>query len=201
MGQIFDDFAKINDYLIVGSHPRDAADIRKLYDDNHVRAIENLQQITETDKGDINGITDQCVQSGTPIWYQHIPIRDQDRSSVRDNLPVAVAILDKAMTEKTKKPGETVYLHCCEGLGRSPTVAVAYLYWFRGMTLKGACNLLTTERHGCTPYVDAIGGATYDILRRNKGPDNFLNSDPQAFENILADDKGTIQDRVRQLQE
>lgn len=74
MGQIFNDFAKINDHLIVGSHPRDAADISKLYYDNNVRAIENLQQITETDKGDINGITDQCVQSGTPIWYQHIPV-------------------------------------------------------------------------------------------------------------------------------
>lgn len=165
MGQIFDDFAKINDYLIVGSHPRDAADIRKLYDDNHVRAIENLQQITETDKGDINGITDQCVQSGTPIWYQHIPIRDQDRSSVRDNLPVAVAILDKAITEKTKKPGETVYLHCCEGRGRSPSVAVAYFYWFTDRTFAQAMGLVTNARR-CHPFQVSIREATNYILQQ-----------------------------------
>jgi hypothetical protein len=62
-------------------------------------------------------------------------IRDRDRSSVRDNLPVAVGILDKAITEKAKGPGETVYLHCCRGLGRSPSVAVAYLYWFTGLNV------------------------------------------------------------------
>ncbi len=57
-------------------------------------------------------------------------IRDQNPPSVRTHLPVAVGILDKAIREKLKEPGQTVYLHCHAGLGRSPSVAAAYLYWF-----------------------------------------------------------------------
>jgi len=67
--------------------------------------------------------------------------------------------------------------------------------------LEAACKHLTDNRDGCTPYLDAIRGATYDILERNKGPDNFPNLGPQAFDNILPGDRGTIRDRVRQLQD
>jgi hypothetical protein len=57
-------------------------------------------------------------------------IHDRDRMSVRENLPVAVGILNRAIEEKAKIQQGTVYLHCCQGLGRSPSVAAAYLYWF-----------------------------------------------------------------------
>jgi len=60
-------------------------------------------------------------------------IQDGSWQSVRFNLPVAVGILNMAITEKAKDPEDKVYLHCCKGLGRSPSVAVAYLYWFRDM--------------------------------------------------------------------
>jgi hypothetical protein len=66
--------------------------------------------------------------------------------------------------------------------------------------LAAACKQVTDKRD-CTPYLDAIRKATYDILERNKGPDNFPNSNPQAFGDISSNDKGTIQVRVRQLQE
>jgi hypothetical protein len=57
-------------------------------------------------------------------------IQDGIQQSVRDNLPEAVGILDRAIQEKAKEPEEKVYLHCCKGYGRSPSVAAAYLYWF-----------------------------------------------------------------------
>jgi hypothetical protein len=60
---------------------------------------------------------------------------EEGPESVRARLPVAVGILNRAITEKAQKDGETVYLHCCEGLGRSPSVAAAYLYWFTDMTV------------------------------------------------------------------
>jgi hypothetical protein len=62
-------------------------------------------------------------------------IPDEDPKSVRTLLPQAVGILDKAITEKVKEHGDTVYLHCCEGRGRSPSVAAAYLYWFTNDTV------------------------------------------------------------------
>lgn len=62
-------------------------------------------------------------------------IQDGSAESIRDNLPEAVGILNRAIQERATGPGEMVYLHCCEGLGRSPSVAVAYLYWFEDMTV------------------------------------------------------------------
>jgi len=57
-------------------------------------------------------------------------IQDRSQQSVRANLAVAVGILNRAITEKAKNLEDKVYLHCCQGLGRSPSVAAAYLYWF-----------------------------------------------------------------------
>jgi hypothetical protein len=74
MAQSFTDFAEITDYLIVGSHPRDAVDIRKLYYGNHVRAIENLQESGERLRGDIDAITAQCALLENRIWYLRQPV-------------------------------------------------------------------------------------------------------------------------------
>ncbi len=66
-------FNKIeNQKLIVGSHPWNAADIVDLYDYNGVKAIENLQQSGESDRGDIDAITVECARLG--IWYQRVPV-------------------------------------------------------------------------------------------------------------------------------
>jgi hypothetical protein len=122
-------FNKIgNTKLIVGSHPWNAADIFDLHEYNGVKAIENLQQGGEPDRGDIDAITVECAKLG--IWYPRVPIQDGSHQSVRANLPKAVRILYRALTEKAKNANDTVYLHCCKGLGRSPSVAAAYLYWF-----------------------------------------------------------------------
>jgi len=56
-------------------------------------------------------------------------IEDGKQEPLRQNLPEAVGILNKAIQRATK-PEETVYLHCCAGKHRSPSVAAAYLYWF-----------------------------------------------------------------------
>ncbi|CAK9258409.1 unnamed protein product [Sphagnum jensenii] len=199
MAQSFTDFAEITDYLIVGSHPRDAVDIRKLYYGNHVRAIENLQESGERLRGDIDAITAQCALLENRIWYLRQPlvdigcqIPDEDPKSVRTLLPQAVGILDKAITEKVKEHGDTVYLHCCEGRGRSPSVAAAYLYWFTNDTLDAACNLVREKRNPSTPYRDAILGATYDILERIKGTHNFEESPSETFSDILSRQKDEI---------
>ncbi len=62
-------------------------------------------------------------------------IEDGKEEPLQKNLPEAVGILNKAITEKAPKDGEMVYLHCCKGLARSPSVAVAYLYWFADMAV------------------------------------------------------------------
>jgi len=76
MDQIFADmnFNAINAHLIVGSHPRDADDIRLLYNQNGVRAIVNLQRSGEPLRGDIDAITEECASLRDRIWYQRVPV-------------------------------------------------------------------------------------------------------------------------------
>jgi len=62
------------EHLIVGSHPRDANDIRVLYYQNRVRAIVNLQRSEEPLRGNIDEITERCALLGDRIWYQRVPV-------------------------------------------------------------------------------------------------------------------------------
>ncbi|CAK9198200.1 unnamed protein product [Sphagnum troendelagicum] len=204
MAHAFQNFARITGQLIVGSQPQNAADINTLYNSETVRAIESLQESSE----DLNNFNEgqDCRQKG--IAYERVPIIDETPSSVQTQLPVAVGILAKAIREKADGPGQKVYLHCRAGLGRSPSVAAAYLYWFTNDTLDAACKSLREKRtHSSeTPYRDAIRGATYDILRLNNESDNFPKNFSElpldAFSTIDEDpQKLTIRGYVNQLQE
>jgi hypothetical protein len=188
--------------IIVGSHPGNAADIDQLYTENAVRAIENLQQSGEWDRGDIDAITAKCAVVGNRIWYQRVPIEDGQWGPLRQKLPEAVGILDKAIQRATG-PEETVYLHCRAGKRRSPSVAAAYLYWFGDDTtfdLDAACDRVEAQRPDSTTDREAIRAATYDILgRNNNGPDNFHGLPRQAFRTITAVQRGLIQTYVTEL--
>jgi protein tyrosine phosphatase (PTP) superfamily phosphohydrolase (DUF442 family) len=71
-------FSRINEHLLVGSHPQTAADIDELYNHHGVRAIVNLQRSEEQHRGDIDAITVECARLG--IWYQHVPVGFLDNS-------------------------------------------------------------------------------------------------------------------------
>ena len=67
---------------------------------------------------------------------------DFDADSLRVGLPKAVASMDKALRE-----GHVVYCHCTAGMGRSPGVAIAYLYWCLNFeSLDQAYDFLTSKR-------------------------------------------------------
>lgn len=53
-----------------------------------------------------------------------------------------------------------VYLHCTAGTGRSPTVAIAYLYRRRGWDLDEA-SAYVTQRRQCSPNMEAILAANW----------------------------------------
>lgn len=59
--------------------------------------------------------------------------------------------------EEARLAGHKVYCHCTAGLGRSPAVAIAALYWFTDMQLDEAYAFLTGIRP-CGPSKDAIRG-------------------------------------------
>ncbi len=69
--------------------------------------------------------------------------RDFDPDSLRSMLPQAVQALAQAVLR-----GERVYVHCTAGLGRSPAVIIAYMYWwgYQSMQLDAAYKHLTEIR-------------------------------------------------------
>jgi hypothetical protein len=68
-------------------------------------------------------------------------ITDGSPGDLRTYLPKAVGVLHNLIDVDEKK----VYLHCTAGVGRSPSVAVAYYYWFKGKNVSfdlAPCMLL-----------------------------------------------------------
>ncbi|CAM6015059.1 unnamed protein product [Sphagnum balticum] len=123
------DYNAIDDNFFVGTCPKDGGDIDTLSKDDRVTAILNLQQDKDFEKHNVNLVSIEAECKKLRILYLRVPIYDGDTGDLTNNLPKAVATLDKAISNDKKK----VYLHCSAGVARSPSVAVAYYYWIKGM--------------------------------------------------------------------
>ena len=44
----------------------------------------------------------------------------------------------RQLVQQALEQGHTVYVHCSAGLGRSPSVVIAYLHWIKGVDLEEA---------------------------------------------------------------
>ncbi|CAM6057045.1 unnamed protein product [Sphagnum tenellum] len=106
------------------------------------------------------------------ILYDQVPIKDGCPPDLRKNLPRAVGVLDYLIKDDRK-----VYLHCTAGVGRSPSVAVAYYYWIKGMTLNAAYAFVKSRRLVSHPNTGAIQNATDDVLQRANFQDNLTGED------------------------
>ena len=100
------------------------------------------------------------------------PFPDFSGEGLRAGLPEAVSALDELL-----EAGHCVYLHCTAGMGRSPGVAIAYLYWLRGMATLDAAYLALTSIRPCGPNKEAIRLATCDVLNYT-GPAGSLPPPP-----------------------
>ena len=110
--------------LIVGTQPQTREDIDRLKDVEGVTCMFDTQQDKDKDHWgvDFGAIKDQMNKRG--VLHVHKPFVDFNADSLRLGLPSAVAQMDKVLRE-----GHTVYCHCTAGMGRSPGVAIGYLYW------------------------------------------------------------------------
>ena len=127
-----------------------------------------------------------------------------------------------ATLAKLRENGNRGYVHCTAGLGRAPGVGIAYLYWFRDMSLDEAYSFLTSKRvrivclpvlvilyvvcslmcgvpvaicQPCGPKREAIRGATYDLVTGG-AQEAFDTLDSKAFENITDSERLKIQQKL-----
>jgi hypothetical protein len=81
-----------------------------------------------------------------PIAWRNVPVRDYDPADLVARLPDALAAL------RELAPRGPVYLHCCEGVNRAPSVAVAFLVLACEHPLDDALALLRAAHPVARPY-------------------------------------------------
>jgi len=117
---------QITSHLFLGS-PYNLLGLKKLKELG-VTAIVNMR---------LHNTYNEAVHEG--IKYMHFP--------TVDNTPPPIEVLIKGadFIDGEIKSHGIVYVHCRQGLGRGPTMAMAYLIK-KGMTYKGAYDLIRTVR-------------------------------------------------------
>uniref|UniRef100_A0A2N9EM96 Uncharacterized protein n=1 Tax=Fagus sylvatica TaxID=28930 RepID=A0A2N9EM96_FAGSY len=149
----YDDIQHLRAEIRIGSrnYHHQAMKIEKIGRMNHLIVLLGI-----TAKHEIKIRT--LESASRPAWNHH-QAQDFDAFDLRLQLPAAVSKLYKAINRN----GGVTYIHCTAGLGRAPAVVLAYMFWVQGYKLIEAHNLLLSKR-SCCPKLDAIKGATADIL-------------------------------------
>ncbi len=139
--------------LLVGSCPEGPADLEWLKQQEGVTAVLNLQ--TDADLAWL-GLNPGSVEE----WHHRCglvlrrePVQDMDTQDLRRRLAECVQALDELLAA-----GHKVYLHCTAGVGRSPTVAIAWLIQRQGWSSEQA-HQWVTRRRPCSPDMEAVGWA------------------------------------------
>jgi len=163
-------YAEILSQLFLGSHPRLVEDIERLRRETGITAVLNLQ--ADEDMRSVNLAWEplEAYYRVSGIELCRLPVRDFDPLDLRDKLPACVRTLRRLLAA-----GQTVYLHCTAGTGRSPTVAIAYLHWCLQWDLDRVVAYVK-ERWPCSPNTEAIRQATWNPMNeqtaRHSAPPN-----------------------------
>lgn len=141
------DCTKILDRLYVGSCPRRNEDVEKLCKLG-IQAVLNLQTDEDNLYRDIDWPSLEASYRSHGVEVRRVPVRDFDSEDLAAKLSECVGTLRQLL-----ESGQTVYLHCTAGAGRSPTVAMAYLHWYCELSFDDAYRYVRSLR-ACSPMLD-----------------------------------------------
>ncbi|MCS7314306.1 MAG: dual specificity protein phosphatase family protein [Bryobacterales bacterium] len=138
--------------LLVGSCPDNPAEVLEI---KRAGATALLSLQTDEDVAERgyawSDVEHWCRQA--EILPVREPVRDFDPEHLSERIPGCARTLDRLLAD-----GHTVYLHCTAGVQRSPSVAIAWLVWRRGLSFEQAYALVTQRRY-CQPNPDPIRAA------------------------------------------
>ncbi|PYV28087.1 MAG: hypothetical protein DMG24_02980 [Acidobacteria bacterium] len=158
------DYAQILPQLFLGSYPRSIDDIDRLRQESAITAVLNLQTDADMRSHGLFWGPLKAHYAACGITLRRVAVRDYDALHLRYKLPECVRALDRLLT-----PGHLVYLHCTAGVGRSPSVAIAYLHWCGAWALDDAAAHVIGRRV-CSPNVEAIRLANWHPANRKSPP-------------------------------
>lgn len=141
--------SEITEHLLVGEYLR-PGDIPWLASEYRVSAIHNLQDDEDLriNALDASALRDLAAQH--QVRYVRTPIQDGSADDVAARLVAALTDLDALI-----KSGDRVYLHCNAGLNRAPTLAIAWLRAYGGMSLNEALAHVK-RRRACGPFMTVL---------------------------------------------
>jgi protein-tyrosine phosphatase len=143
------DYAQILSGLFVGSHPRAIGDVERLRRESAITAVLNLQTDEDMDSVKLDWRLLEAHYLACSIDLLCLPVKEE-QIELREKLPGCVRTLSALIAG-----GRTVYLHCTEGIGRSPTVAIGYLHWSLGWGFDAAVSHVKHARQ-CSPHLEAL---------------------------------------------
>jgi len=139
-----------NTSIFLGPYPQSKEDI-ELLSGAKVTTVFNLQ--TEEDFGhrqiDMDMIRSCYKEHG--IQLVHFPIRDFDRVSLKSLLRRAASMVNDLVCN-----GHRVYIHCTAGMGRAPTVGIAYLVAHCGWNLDDTISHVRYHHPVSAPNVPVL---------------------------------------------
>jgi protein-tyrosine phosphatase len=149
------EYAQVTSRLYVGSHPQSIDDIELLERVLAITAVINLQTNEDMVAAKLNWQPLEVHYNACPVRLYRLPMKEE-QGVLREKLLECVDTLGQLLAA-----GHAVYLHCTAGIGRSPTVAVGYLYCHLGWELDAAVRYLKQIRQ-CSPHVEALRRAIVD---------------------------------------
>jgi len=139
----------IDGRLLVGEYPT-PADAEWLRDQHGVDTVLCLQDDADLASKNLRLADLEQAYAGVGVAFHHVPVVDGDSEHLAAHLPRLLGLIAGAL-----EAGGCVYLHCNAGFNRAPTVAIAYLRTYLGLSDEDAWAHVK-QRRACVPYRRAL---------------------------------------------
>lgn len=101
-----------------------------------------------------------CAASVAPAFhpgdfsYYNLRLRDHSTQDIARHFYTVFDFIERA-----RKRGGRIFVHCVKGISRSPTMAIAYLMWYKGIGMYQALEYVRQAR----PAVDPNAGFIFQL--------------------------------------
>jgi atypical dual specificity phosphatase len=133
-------YGQVTHRLYVGSHPKGIEDIEMLEKILAIAVILNLQTDEDMAAAKLNWQLLESHYKTCAVSLHRMPMKEE-QVILRQKLLSCVDRLDDLLAA-----GHTVHLRCTAGVGRSPTVAIAYLHRCLGWEMDAAIRYVKQVR-------------------------------------------------------
>lgn len=142
---------RITPHVVLGAAPLRRAEVLRLHAAEGVRGVVNLCREWEAHR---------ALYGELGIAYLHVPTIDFDVPAEHDLLRGA------AFIHALARAGQSVYVHCKAGRGRSTSLVLAYLVLYCGLAPRAAHDLISSQRPHVSKKYDSLEVQALWRLRR-----------------------------------